>query len=167
MKLARNTIAAAKFKARCLGLLDQVAGVHVAPGGSGQAPVRPLAQQRQESTHQRITRPAIAVAAYLAYFLIQEGLWSTTVGKWLFGLRVCYPDGSRCGWTAAAIRTALRVVEANPLLIGGLPAALTGALSRRHQRLGDMLARCLVTRDSPVTGGHALVRPQPVLEPKQ
>jgi uncharacterized RDD family membrane protein YckC len=91
-------------------------------------------------------RVGIAVGTYLLYFLLQEGGWSNTLGKRLFGLRICRMDGSACGWGAALVRTATRVVEANPVLFGGLPAALTGAFSKRHQRVGEMLSGCLVVR---------------------
>ncbi len=89
-------------------------------------------------------RAGVAVATYLAYYLVQEGAWSTTLGKRLFGLRICHLNGSPCGWNAALVRTATRVFEANPILLGGLPAALAGAFSERHQRLGDMLSGCVV-----------------------
>jgi uncharacterized RDD family membrane protein YckC len=38
----------------------------------------------------------------------------------------------------------LRLVEVNPLLVGGLPAGIVAVLSPRKQRLGDMLAGTLV-----------------------
>ena len=91
-------------------------------------------------------RQSVAVVVYLAYFLVQEGAWSNTVGKHLFGLCVRRLSGSACGWNAAVIRTVARILEANPILLGGLPAALAGAFSRRHQRFGDMLSGCVVTR---------------------
>jgi len=100
-------------------------------------------------------RVAAAIVAYLAYFLVQEGAWSNTIGKRLFGLRICRLSGARCGWRAALIRTGTRVLEVNPLLFGGLPAALAGVFSKRHQRFGDMLSGCLVvraTRNGPQAG---------------
>jgi len=39
-----------------------------------------------------------------------------------------------------------RLVEVNPLLLGGLPAGIAVAMSRRRQRLGDMLAGTYVVR---------------------
>jgi uncharacterized RDD family membrane protein YckC len=91
-------------------------------------------------------RLSVAVVVYLAYFAIQEGAWSNTVGKRLFGLCIRRLNGSACGWNAALIRTLARILEANPILLGGLPAALAGAFSRRHQRFGDMLSGCVVIR---------------------
>lgn len=83
-------------------------------------------------------------AIYLAYFVVFEALWSRTPGKFVQGLIVRKLDGSRCDWTAALIRGALRVVEVNPLLLGGLPAGLVIIASDRKQRIGDMLAGTLV-----------------------
>src|SRR5437867_2231087 len=80
----------------------------------------------------------VAVSPYLAYYFIQEGAWSTTLGKDLFKAR---PDGSECGWRAAAIRTVTRFVEDNPVLLGVLPGGPAVALSKGHQRVGDMLSR--------------------------
>ena len=91
-------------------------------------------------------RVSVAVAAYLAYYLAQEGVWSTTLGKRLFGLRIYKADGSPCGWRSATIRTVTRVVEVNPIL-GALPAGLAVAFSKRHQRLGDMLSGCVGARE--------------------
>lgn len=81
---------------------------------------------------------------YLVYFFAFEALWSRTQGKYLQGLVVVNFDGGRCGWRAALVRTLLRVVEANPLLFGGLPAGLAVLASKRNQRLGDLAAGTLV-----------------------
>lgn len=81
---------------------------------------------------------------YLAYFVLLEALWSRTLGKFFQGLVVRKLDGSRCDWKAALIRSALRIVEVNPLLVGGLPAGLVIIASERKQRIGDLLAGTLV-----------------------
>jgi uncharacterized RDD family membrane protein YckC len=87
-----------------------------------------------------------AVCVYLLYFVVQEGAWSTTLAKRLFGLSIRRLDGSRCGWRGAALRTAARAIEVNPLLpFGALPGAVAVARSKRRQRLGDMLAGTVVT----------------------
>lgn len=90
-------------------------------------------------------RLSVAVAAYLGYFFLQEAAWSNTLGKRIFGLCVRKLDGAPCGLGPAFVRTATRLVEANPI-IGALPAALMGAFSKRHQRFGDWLSGCVVTR---------------------
>ena len=84
------------------------------------------------------------ILIYLAYFVVLEALWSRTLGKFFQGLIVRKLDGSPCGWTAALIRGALRLVEVNPLLLGGLPAGLAIIASERKQRIGDMLAGTVV-----------------------
>jgi len=81
---------------------------------------------------------------YLAYFFLLETLWSRTFGKFFQGLVIRKLDGSRCDWKAALIRSALRLVEVNPLLLGGLPAGLVIVASERKQRIGDLLAGTLV-----------------------
>lgn len=81
---------------------------------------------------------------YLGYFFIPEALWSRTPGKYLQGLVVVDPSGGRCGWRRALLRTLVRVVEANPLLFGGLPAGVDILVSKRNQRLGDLAAGTLV-----------------------
>src|SRR5215207_5061279 len=72
---------------------------------------------------------------YLAYFVVLEALWSRTVGKFVQGLVVRKLDGNRCDWSAALIRGSLRMVEVNPLLLGGLPAGLVIIASERKQRI--------------------------------
>lgn len=81
---------------------------------------------------------------YLVYFFLFEALWSRTPGKYLQGLAVVGADGLRCGWRAALVRTLLRLVEANPLLFGGLPAGVVILASERNQRIGDLAAGTLV-----------------------
>jgi len=81
---------------------------------------------------------------YLAYFFLMEALWSRTVGKLFQGLVIRKLDGTRCDWKAALIRSVLRIVEVNPLLLGGLPAGLVIIATERKQRIGDLLAGTLV-----------------------
>ena len=84
---------------------------------------------------------------YLAYFVVLEALWSRTLGKYFQGLIVRKLDGSRCNWKAALIRGSLRVVEVNPLLLGGIPAGIAVISSERKQRIGDLLAETVVVSD--------------------
>ncbi len=56
-------------------------------------------------------------------------------------------NGEPCDWTAAAIRSVLRVIEVNPLLLGGLPAGLVVISTARKQRLGDILGGTVVVSD--------------------
>ena len=91
-------------------------------------------------------------SAHLAYFFVFEALWSRTPGKYLFGLRVCQLDGSRCTLRSAMLRTLLRVIEVNPLLFGALPAGIVLLITERKQRLGDILAGTVVISNKILPG---------------
>ena len=95
-------------------------------------------------------RWSIASVVYLLYFLVQEGIWSKTLGKKVFGLVVHRLDGQQAGWRTAAIRTASRILEANPLLLGELPGAAAVVFSKKKQRFGDMWAGTVVTLEKSI-----------------
>lgn len=94
-----------------------------------------------------IVKGGLFFLVYLAYFVVLEGLWSRTLGKYFQGLIVRKLDGSRCDWKGSLIRGGLRILEVNPLLLGGLPAGIAILSSKRKQRVGDMLAGTLVVSD--------------------
>jgi uncharacterized RDD family membrane protein YckC len=94
-----------------------------------------------------VIKAAFFFLMYLAYFVVLEALWSRTLGKYFQGLIVRKLDGGRCDWRAALIRGGLRIVEVNPLLLGGLPAGLFVISTDRKQRLGDILAGTVVVSD--------------------
>jgi uncharacterized RDD family membrane protein YckC len=81
---------------------------------------------------------------YLSYFFVFELAFAGTPGKMLQGLVIRSIDGQKCNAKQIFIRTLTRIFEANPLLIGALPAALMVALSTSHQRVGDSLAGTVV-----------------------
>jgi uncharacterized RDD family membrane protein YckC len=81
---------------------------------------------------------------YVAYFLLGEGLFGRTPGKLLTGLVVVQYDGKRCTFRQALIRTAFRLLEVNPLLLGAIPAAASIVFSRHRQRFGDRVAKTIV-----------------------
>ena len=99
---------------------------------------------------------------YLAYFFLMEALCCRTLGKLFQGLVVRKLDGSRCDWKAALIRSVLRIVEVNPLLLGGLPAGLVIIASERKQRIGDLLAGTLVVSTATQWDDNSV---QPTCEP--
>lgn len=91
----------------------------------------------------------LAVAATFAlgwcYDVAFETLWrGQTPGKRILGLRVVRADGAPVGPVESVIRNVARVAEV-PLLYA--PGVLCVALTRRHQRLGDLLAGTLVVKD--------------------
>jgi uncharacterized RDD family membrane protein YckC len=89
--------------------------------------------------------PTLGLAAF-AYYVILEGRWGVTLGKLAVKIRVVDGSGAPPGYGRAAIRTLLRLVEVNPMLAGGFPAAIAVWLSKKHQRIGDMLAGTYVLR---------------------
>jgi len=92
----------------------------------------------------RVLHIVVAVVAVLAYYFITESLFARTPGKFLMGLVVRKFDGGKCGWREAAIRTGFRILEVNPLFLGGLPACALILISRNRQRLGDKVADTVV-----------------------
>src|SRR6185436_20385183 len=80
----------------------------------------------------RILHIVVAVLAFLAYYFIFESLFSRTPGKFLMGLVVRKFNGGKCGWREAAIRTAFRLLEVNPLFLGALPGSVLILFSRNR-----------------------------------
>jgi uncharacterized RDD family membrane protein YckC len=97
-----------------------------------------------------VVRGSAFVGTYLAYYLLSEGLLGATPGKMVFGLRVRRLSGESCTWLQAGIRTLLRVIEVNPVLLGALPAGIVILATKRKQRLGDMLAGTVVVSSGQV-----------------
>jgi uncharacterized RDD family membrane protein YckC len=94
---------------------------------------------------------AITLVVFLAYFgypIAFETVWrggGRTPGKALMGLRVVTVEGAPVRFRHAAIRAALGLVDFVATL--GLGAVLSSMLSRRNQRLGDMVAGTVVVRE--------------------
>ena len=84
------------------------------------------------------------IVAYLGYYFVSEVAFSSSLGKWLNGLRIENLDGNRCSIRQAAIRTVTRLLEVNPIFLGGLPAAARILWTRKKQRFGDKWAGTLV-----------------------
>lgn len=95
-------------------------------------------------------------ASQWLYFGVLEGWTGATIGKRALGLRVVTTQGRPIGWRAAALRNVLRFADTlpvtlagglGPLLLGGLAGVVGGtsmALTRRFQRLGDLVAGTMV-----------------------
>ena len=81
---------------------------------------------------------AVAFFLYLALF---EGVFGTTVGKLLLGLRVRNIQGGRCGFGQAVVRNLVRIVDAFPLYLTGL---ITTLMTKKRQRVGDLAAHTIV-----------------------
>jgi len=103
-------------------------------------------------TDSSIVGGGVLVLTYLLYFFIFEMLWSRTPGKFLQGLVVRNIDGTRCSLKAHLIRTLARLLEANPILLGGIPAGIAIFASDRKQRIGDSLAGTVVVSRKAASG---------------
>lgn len=81
----------------------------------------------------------------LAYSAVSEWAWrGQTVGKRLFGLRVVEATGLRLEPSQVIVRNVMRFVDLLPGLY--LLGAMSCVLSRRRQRLGDLVAGTAVIR---------------------
>lgn len=95
---------------------------------------------------------AIWVGLLIAYFPATEALFGRTLGKLLTRTRVVDGAGRRPSIVQAVVRTLFRLIEVNPLLLGGLPAGIAVLASRHKQRLGDMVAGTYVLLERDVRG---------------
>jgi len=97
---------------------------------------------------------SILSLTYLLYFFAFELTLARTPGKIFQGLEIRDIEGGKCSAKQIFIRTLTRIFEANPVLFGGLPAALLVATSTQHQRMGDSLAGTVVVpRNAVVESG--------------
>jgi len=76
----------------------------------------------------------------LLYFPVTESLWGRSLGKLVTGLAVVDAKGRRPHPVRTIIRTLFRLIEVNPFLLGGLPAAAFVAFTPERRRLGDLAA---------------------------
>jgi len=82
----------------------------------------------------------------LAYFIVLEVAWrGQSVGKRLLGLRVVRANGGSIGFTEAALRNLLRLIDWLPSFY--MAGALFIFFSRYCQRIGDFAAGTLVVRE--------------------
>jgi uncharacterized RDD family membrane protein YckC len=90
----------------------------------------------------------VVFVAYFGYPIAFETAWrggGRTPGKALIGLRVVTVEGAPVRFRHAAIRAALGLVDF--VATFGMGAVLSSMLSRRNQRLGDMVAGTVVIRE--------------------
>ena len=90
---------------------------------------------------------AVGIALiWIGYHALLEATLGVTVGKWLAGIRVATATGELPGFRRAVVRSALRLLEVNPVLLAGVPAGLVAERSEFKQRLGDKLAGTFVVK---------------------
>ena len=97
---------------------------------------------------------ALVLVNFLVFFgypIVFETMMSgRSPGKAAMGLRVVTVEGAPERFRHAAIRAALGLVDF--LLTSGVAAVLATLLSKRHQRLGDMVAGTVVLRERTAGG---------------
>ena len=89
---------------------------------------------------------AIWLSIVVVYFPLLEGLTGQSIGKVISRTRVVDAQGDRPGIWKATLRTFTRLIEANPFCAGCMPAVLLVALTKTHQRWGDLLAGTFVLK---------------------
>jgi uncharacterized RDD family membrane protein YckC len=102
------------------------------------------------------TAVLLAVLIQFAYFVVQEASGGQTIGKRAARLRVVQLDGSAPTLGQVAIRNALRIFDALPLLYASGSVAVMWSGPALRQRLGDKVAGTTVILQQ---GGRA--RPTP------
>lgn len=106
-------------------------------------PVLAVAVRLGRSPRETALRAAVlATVAGTLYHVVLEGATGRTVGKAAAGIAVVGGNGSAPTYRAAAIRTALRLLDWLPA--GYLAGLLAIRLTERRQRLGDLVANTVV-----------------------
>lgn len=85
----------------------------------------------------------VMIVGTLAYYVLFEGLWSRTPGKWICGIMVLKDDLTPCTLWPAFLRTLLRIGDG---MFYHLVAAVTVGATLKWQRLGDLVANTVVVR---------------------
>lgn len=83
---------------------------------------------------------AVTLGLCVLYFPLTEGLWGRTLGKLFAGTMVVDKAGRVPGLGRALVRTLFRLIEVNPVLLGGVPAGICVLATKRKQRIGDLVA---------------------------
>jgi len=92
---------------------------------------------------------ASAVGTF-AYHVASEWIGGATIGKAIFGLRVCRPDGTRCSLGGAVIRSLAYYIDS---FFFGLVAYSVMSKSPLQQRLGDQWGKTAVFKAASLAPG--------------
>ncbi len=106
----------------------------------------------------------VTLLIHAAYCVLFEGLTGTTPGKGLVGCRVVADGGGRPSAGQVLVRNALRVPELAMILMTIATLFMVLVLSRRRQRLGDLLAGTLVVCRQPPMARPVGTRSEPTGE---
>lgn len=89
---------------------------------------------------------SVTLVSFFGYELFFETIWSgRTPGKRASRVRVVMADGSPVTFTAALVRSLLRIVDFLPTLYG--LGAIMVFVTSKNQRLGDLAAGTIVVRE--------------------
>ncbi|TYQ18202.1 UNVERIFIED_CONTAM: putative RDD family membrane protein YckC [Acetivibrio alkalicellulosi] len=91
------------------------------------------------------------------YYVVLEGVSGYTLGKLLFRIKVINNDFTVPGIHKSSCRTLLRLIEVNPVLFGGLPAAIIINHTKYRQRLGDVIAQTYVVKVKDIKNSKVLI----------
>jgi len=86
---------------------------------------------------------AYLLSIAFAYYFLQEGLFASTIGKTLLKLRIVDKSGDPCSFGCSFARNILRFIDWLPAVY--MLAAVIISVSHERQRLGDMVAKTIVT----------------------
>jgi len=78
------------------------------------------------------------------YFVILEGVFGRTVGKWILGLRVVSKDEGKPGLLRALLRNFLRLVDGLPVF--SILGAVLIKVTAEKTRVGDLVAGTRVVK---------------------
>ncbi|HUL62021.1 MAG TPA: RDD family protein [Methanocella sp.] len=92
-----------------------------------------------------------AFVAVLVYFIVFEGQFGATPGKWLLGMQVLRENGTRVGYTEAIIRNIPKVVGNSVFLVIDALLMLL-VFGKEKQRGFDKIARTIVVHKAKKEG---------------
>ncbi len=89
----------------------------------------------------------VGMVLYAVYCIITEKLFNATPGKMLLKLRVVADEGNRPHLREILLRNFVKLIELFQITLLPLLAAFV-IITRKHQRLGDMVARTVVVEEN-------------------
>jgi len=88
----------------------------------------------------------LVIILIICYHFIQEAITGYTIGKFILRIKVVDLYFEPPGFQKSLIRTLFRLLEINPLLLGGVPAGIAVIYSKKGQRIGDRVAKTYVLK---------------------